>query len=294
MKYIHLSIPFTKICTHLGYFGIWLHYVYVYKTIRHDWLNVRHPRNISEYIIKCILNREWDKKVSQYADKYAVRSYIQSKGLGDCLLSCYGVWSKPEDIDFDALPNKFALKANNGCGGHIFCYDKSKLNRDQVIFAMHNTMSLTKISYSFEPHYKMIFPKVYCEELMDFECQANIVDYKFMCVSGKINSVLMVYDRQLDGKYKLELRDKEWKPMDGLTEAYLKEPELSCPSHFEQMKKIACVIAADFDFVRIDLYEYHDKVYIGELTFTPQGGQLVYLTTNYLEQLYKQMISEIG
>ena len=61
-----------------------------------------------------------------YADKWRVRDYIKSKGLENILLDVYGVWEKGDDIDFDVLPDKFALKPNNGSGGHFFCKDKTR------------------------------------------------------------------------------------------------------------------------------------------------------------------------
>ena len=38
------------------------------------------------------------------------------------------------------------------------------------------------------------------------------------------------------------------------------------------MVEIAKILSEDFDFVRVDLYEYKDQVYFSELTFSPFGG----------------------
>ena len=37
-------------------------------------------------------------------DKYNVREYVRSKGLGDILNDCYGVYKSADEIDFDRLP----------------------------------------------------------------------------------------------------------------------------------------------------------------------------------------------
>ena len=38
------------------------------------------------------------------------------------------------------------------------------------------------------------------------------------------------------------------------------------------MVEIARTLSEDFEFVRVDLYEYKDQVYFSELTFSPFGG----------------------
>lgn len=290
MKYIHPSILFGKILSHLGNFGIRIHYITVYWQQRHGIIHIKKPRNLAEYLAGKVLDKDFNAIAAKYADKYAVREYVESKGLGAHLLNCYGAWDDPENIEWNILPNKFALKANNGCGEHVFCQDKAKLDIPQTIDRLKEAMSLKALIFAFEPHYKLIPPKVYAEELMDLPSQYDIIDYKFMCTRGEINSILMVYNRTPDDHYKLELRDKDWNSMNGLTAMYNRPPELDKPVHFNEMKYIAQRLSEDFDFVRVDLYEYNNNVYFGELTFTPQGGQMVYFTTDYLAQVYQQMI----
>ena len=290
MKHIHPSVWYGRFLSHLGEFGIKVHYATIYLKQRHDIIHIKHPRNLAEYIVRNILDYDFNVMAAKYADKYAVREYVKSKGLDNNLLTVYGVWDNPEEINWDKLPNQFALKANNGCGEHVFCHDKSKLDKAQTVKRIKNAMLLKDLIFEFEPHYKLIRPKVYAEELMKLSSQSDIIDYKFMCSRGIIDSILMVYGRRSDHHYKLELRDEEWKPIDGLTPAYQKSPELEKPTHFDDMKTIARKLSEDFDFVRVDLYEYNNQVYFGELTFTPQGGQLEYFTTNYLTRIYQQII----
>ena len=62
-----------------------------------------------------------------------VRDYIKEKIGGEYLIPLIGVWDNPDDIDFDALPDKFVLKCNHNSGlGMCICKDKSKLNIENV------------------------------------------------------------------------------------------------------------------------------------------------------------------
>ena len=62
------------------------------------------------------------------------------------------------------------------------------------------------------------------------------------------------------------------------------------PKNFELMKELSAKLSEGFAFVRVDLYEIEDKVYFGEMTFTPGAGNFYYKsagTDEYLGSLLK-------
>ena len=42
--------------------------------------------------------------------------------------------------------------------------------------------------------------------------------------------------------------------------------------HLIEMVTLAETLSSDFEFVRVDLYDFDGKIYFGELTFSPWGG----------------------
>lgn len=44
------------------------------------------------------------------------------------------------------------------------------------------------------------------------------------------------------------------------------------PQNFDEMKRVAAQLSAEFPFVRVDLYNVNGSVYFGELTFYPSSG----------------------
>ena len=62
------------------------------------------------------------------ADKYRVREYLKERGFENLLIPLIGVYERPEDIDFNALPERFVLKWNFGSGYNVIC--NSKLDLD--------------------------------------------------------------------------------------------------------------------------------------------------------------------
>ena len=74
-------------------------------------LDFEHPQTFNE---KLQWLKLYDRK-SEYTvmvDKYKVREYIKNKIGEEYLIPLIGVWDDPDDIDFDALPDKFVLKCN--------------------------------------------------------------------------------------------------------------------------------------------------------------------------------------
>ena len=45
------------------------------------------------------------------------------------------------------------------------------------------------------------------------------------------------------------------------------------PENFQSMVEIANKLSADFDFVRVDLYNIKGKILFNEMTFTPVAGE---------------------
>lgn len=288
MKYIHPSIWLFKICAYTGWPGVRLWHAFSYYRIRGRWPNFNHPKDLSEHIMSAMNHKDFEK-YADYADKIKVRDYLTLKGYGDKLLDVYGIWERAEDIDFNSLPDKFALKPNNGSGGHVFCRDKSQINNEEVVNQLNKGLNLVKenLLFKFERHYSKIQPRIYAEELIETGDNSMPTDYKFMCVKGKIADCLVVSNRKGES-YSLSCYDNDWQMKKNfLIPDQKHDIPIEKPKNWEEMKQIAKVISKDFEFVRVDLYEYKDRVYIGELTFSPQGGYISYYTDSAIKEMGK-------
>jgi hypothetical protein len=70
--------------------------------------------------------------VTNCTDKYEVREYVRSKGYGDALVRLIGSYRSTDEIDWDALPDKFVLKCNHGSGYNIIVTDKKTTDRKEA------------------------------------------------------------------------------------------------------------------------------------------------------------------
>lgn len=251
-----------------------LYFYQLYIRYRHRWPHFDHPKDLSEIVLSDVIHHRIEQ-YAPYADKVEVRKYIEEWGLGQYLPKLYGVWDSVDDIDYDSLPDKFALKTNHGCGDHQFCHGKASFDFPKAKEALRPVLAQT-YGGRLEPHYALIKPKVFAEELLEQEGQAQPVDYKFMCCDGEVRFILCAFDRGSATGEKFNAYTLDWKKLDYRRGATASKKDYPAPTHIilKEMIEVAQCIAKKFEHVRVDLYAINGKIYIGELTFTPAGGIL--------------------
>lgn len=232
-------------------------------------LDLKNPKTLADKVSWIELNTEGDL-AARCTDKYAVRDYINQKGLGDILIPlCGGPWATADDIDIDALPAAFVMKATHGCEMNYICKDKSKLDKADFLACARKWLKEDYPRACVEPHYKKIPHRLYAEEYIGgFE--GGVVDYKFHCLNGEPHFILACSDRE--ESVKKSLYDLDWNPIPGMKGHEKSDCELPRPELLEEMTVVARKLAEDFEFVRVDLYQSCGKVLFGELTFSPASG----------------------
>ena len=246
---------------------------------RKKFPNLDNPKDFSEIIGSEMVSRKVDA-YSDLADKVKVREYLSKLGLTKYLPQIYGIWENAEDIDVSNCPNSFILKVNHGSGGHVICRDKDTFDGKSYVAHFHQMLS-TKYS-SLETHYNTIKPLVFAEEFIS-DGHAMPTDYKFMCLDGEIKAILLCFDRDSD-VHKL-VYSENWEKLDYIKGESFVEMDYPCPENFDEMKSIVKKIASAFTQVRVDLYNAYGKIYIGELTFTADGGILRNFTTDAIQKM---------
>lgn len=234
-------------------------------------LNINDPKRYSEKLQWYKLNYR-NPIMTKCADKYEVREYIKSKGLGCILNKLYLVCDSPNDIDLHLLPEKFVIKTTNGSGTNILCKNIDEFDIIESKKKLTNWLSRDYYSPGREWAYKDIKPRIIIEEYL--EDQENrfdgINDYKFICFNGKVKYIVFDVDRQIG--HKRNIYDKEWNFIDVSTDKPNIGDIIQKPKGLNQMIRVAEKLAEDFPTVRVDLYWVNNKIYFGELTFYPWTG----------------------
>lgn len=245
--------------------------------------DLEHPTDFNEKSMWLVHNvYKDDPTVTRCVDKYGMRGYLQEKGLGHLLPKVYGVWDKPSQIDWDALPNAFALKCNHGCGCNILCRDKAKLDRKAAEKQLKKWLKINFAYYYGEVNYEHVVPKVFCEEFLD-DGNVQPTDYKVLCFNGEPKLFMLCTDREKGAKF--TFTDADYNRLKWETGYHAGGELPPKPATFEDMKRYAREISKPFPFVRVDFYDIHGKLYVGEMTFSPLGSAIDYICEDGLRQM---------
>lgn len=239
-------------------------------------LDLKNPQTFNEKL-------QWLKLYSRepifttMVDKYASKGYVAGIIGDEHIIPTFGVWDKPEDIDWDALPQQFVLKCTHDSDGNVICRDKSKLNIAVATERLNRSLKRKYYSQSREWPYKNVPPKIIGEKFMtdEFQKVSGLMDYKFYCFDGepKLLYISTGFENHatasisfitLDWEF-APFRRSDFKPFDILP------PK---PEHFDTMMEFARMLSNGFPFLRVDMYEIDHQVYFSELTFSPCGGMM--------------------
>ena len=212
--------------------------------------------------------------VMQCADKWRVRDYVKDCGLESILTEVISCYDNPEDITWNALPEKFVLKWNFGNGGNVVCADKSKFNKEAAVRDLKRFQRIKFHLLAAEPQYDVTNKVLICEKFIEPEQGLFPVDYKFYCFNGEAKYVLCCIGRQEDRKPSFYFFDRDWN-LQRLNRQGIEAPEgfsIPKPDGMDELFDYAEKLSKPFPFVRADFYLEHGQAYFGELTFTPSGG----------------------
>ena len=207
---------------------------------------------------------------TQLADKYSVRRYVAEKIGEEYLVPLFGVYEAVSEIDFDALPEKFALKGTHGSTWNILCHDKKQLNWEEAKEKMDRWLHTNFYDYSREWVYKNIKPRIVCEKLLEMPSGEAMWDYKIFCFNGLPKYIVVDVGRF--SEHTRNVYDLEW----DLQPVFYTYPPSSSPlpkpEQLPKMLELASILSQESPFARIDFYIHEARIYFGEITFYPASG----------------------
>ena len=219
-------------------------------------------------------------------DKYRVREYIREKIGGQYLIPLLGVWDSPQEIDFEALPEKFAMKCNHNSGlGMCICGDKSQLDIPKVRRDLMRGLQQDYYLTGREWPYKNVPRRVIAEHYLQSD-EGGLTDYKIHCFNGIPRLILVCRDRFADSGLTDDFYTPKWEHLDlkrpGVPNA--KEP-IPKPEKLDEMLALASKLSDGIPFLRVDFYFVDGYIYFSELTFFPASGFEAYDPPEWDEKL---------
>ena len=243
----------------------------LYKVRTGEELDLDFPRSYNEKLQWLKVNY-YDPEYAKMADKYLAKKYVAEKIGEEYIIPTLGVWESPDEIDFDALPDKFVLKCTHNSGtGMTICTDKSSLDIKKVKKELKKGLGEVYWLRSREWSYKGIKPRIICEKYMVDESGKELKDYKIFCFNGVPRLIQVDFNRFV--RHTRNIYTPDWELMD----AEIKFPSdknvtIPKPVCLDKLLELASVLSAGMPHVRTDFYIINDKIYFGELTFFHGGG----------------------
>ena len=206
-------------------------------------------------------------------DKYKARDYIAEKIGERYLIPLIGVWDDPDEIDFDALPNRFVLKCNHNSGlGMCICKDKSVLNIKNVKKGLKRGLKQDYYLTGREWPYKNVPRKIIAEQFMKSD-ESGLTDYKVHCFNGEPKLILVCKDRFSKTGLTEDFFSERWEHLDMRRPTHPNASNKTAePEELSEMLTLARKLSENIPFLRVDFYIIEHKVYFSELTFYPASG----------------------
>ena len=232
--------------------------------------NLVHPQTFSEKLLWMkLFNRR--PEYSVMVDKYEVKKYVADIIGEQYIIPTIGVWDRPEDIEWDSLPNQFVLKCTHDSGGLVICKDKAKLDKDAAIKKLKASLKRDYYKVAREWQYKNVPKRIIAEKYMEDKLFGELPDYKFFCFDGVVKAMFIGTERGT-GDVKFDFYDADFNHLDLVQIHPMSGKQLSKPQQFEKMKELASKLSKGHPHLRIDLYDVNGDIYFGEITLYHHGG----------------------
>lgn len=246
----------------------------VWRTRMDYPLNLKSPRTFNEKLQWMKLN---DRRpiYTVMVDKYAVKQFVAGIIGEEYIIPTLGVWDKPEDIQWELLPNQFVLKCTHNSGGIIICKDKTMLDIEYASNKLKKSFKQDYYLAGREWPYKNVPRRIIAEQYMEDE-YGELRDYKFFCFNGQVKALFIASERQSREEPYFDFFDENFNHLD-LRHGHPNSPVLpQKPLNFELMKTIAAKLSKGFPELRVDLYDINGRVYFGELTLFHHNGTVIF------------------
>lgn len=233
-------------------------------------LDLENPMTLNEKINWLKLNNRKSKH-TLVADKYRVRNYISDKIGDQYLIPLLFQTNNYKDLVQNNLPkSNYIIKTNHDSSGGLIIKNSNKLNYKDIQKRFRRLMKENHYYSTLEWQYKNIKPHIIVEKLLLTEDGSIPSDYKFHCFNGKLAFIMVDLDRYGDLRTR-NLYDKNWNLLD-CKWGRPNGKSIEKPKKLNEMIDIAERLAADFVYLRVDLYYVKDQIYFGELTLYHASG----------------------
>ncbi|WP_106475505.1 ATP-grasp fold amidoligase family protein [Phytohalomonas tamaricis] len=250
----------------------WLCIAIAYRRTLGRFPNLVKPRSFTEKVCRRRLHPQ--PSFSDLSDKVKVRDYVARVIGRQYLIPAYKTCQSLTLQTYHELPDSFVMKGNHGSGYNLIVKDKREYSFSDLREISNKWLKSNYYSSSRERHYKDIKPQLIFEKLLLDENGNVPKDYKFYCFRSEGNQpkvfIEVTHDRF--SNFKVDYYDTEWNLVDVVEDRFTTGVKIQKPHNLDEAITQALKLSAEYSFARIDFYMMEERIYFGEITFTPTGG----------------------
>ena len=243
----------------------------MYKINMGKELNLTAPVNYTEKLqwLKLYDHRP---EYTTMVDKYEVKKYVADRIGERYVIPLLGVWDRADEIDFDALPDRFVLKTTHDSGALVICKDKSRLDIEAAKKRLTHFLGRRYYDCNREWPYKNVKPRIIAEQYMEDSTYKELRDYKFFTFGGVPKVLYIAQGRGRGEPTVADFFDMDFNHLPFTIDHDMAAVPPEKPVCFEEMKQLAAILSEGTPQLRVDFYEVDGKVYFGEMTFFHCSG----------------------
>jgi len=244
--------------------------------------NLDAPRLFSE---KVQLRKLYDRNplYPQMVDKHGAKALIAERAGPQYVVPTYWAGTDLSTIDWTTIPLPAVAKPTHASGFGAFLHNQSDIDALVAANPASRWLAVRYHRFNREWAYGQFKPLVIIEEMLIENGDAPD-DFRFFVFDGRISHIEIRLRRNGKG-YECNYTE-DWQRMEfdtGYYESY-HEP-FPRPEQLPEMIEVVKKIAADSDFMRVDLYVRGQDIFVGELTLYPGGGFQGCVADEYDEML---------
>ncbi|MCI5075735.1 ATP-grasp fold amidoligase family protein [Oricola sp.] len=212
-----------------------------------------------------------DPRFPQWTDKLQAKRLVRERFPDLAVAETLWEGDDPQAIPDALLQGDCVVKAAHGSGWNIIVrggdVDRAHVLRESRKWLRRRYYGRSRAQWG----YKHVTPRLLVEALVMDGDKPVDRDYKLYVAAGEVMYAYLKIDRFGDNPREAML-DIDGRSRRILIDRANMSVDIPKPVHWEAIKAAASRLGAEFDFVRVDLYETAGTVWFSELTFYSQSG----------------------
>lgn len=211
-----------------------------------------------------------------------LRTYRLAASHGIATPTVYGSWTRPEEIDFDSLPDAVVIKSDGGAASRgVLPLRRIADGRFRTVDGRHTFTPQEVVEHfaSLEQEGKVVRP-YFAEELLTQPGRDELPDdVKVYAFYGEVQQVLLrrVTEHGVRGVSSRRYLAADGSDLGAVVDGFEVDETIPVPASLPRIVEVAShlSLAAGLPFVRVDVYDTEAGIVLGEITRTPGGLQRI-------------------